>query len=166
MELEAIIQALLCLLETPPNYNSIVIATVSMAVLVRIRNGWLPDGWHMDDIDCVCSRISFMHVPGIAINETADLLAISCKTPAPLQLDRHHAPSQKGTHEGTCINWRYLHHTERHPVTWTIPTRCQYNQLFTRNLSPSIFQQVLHSKVSKEKICAFVHPQRLFLYKR
>ncbi len=21
----------------------------SMAVLTKIRNGWLPDGWHMDD---------------------------------------------------------------------------------------------------------------------
>ncbi len=61
----------------------------SMVVLTRIRNGWLPDGWHMDDSDGVCSRITFMYVPGhagVAINETADSLASSCQTPVPLQL--------------------------------------------------------------------------------
>ncbi len=74
MELEAIRQALLSLYETLPNCISITIATV----LTRIRNGWLTDGWHMNDSEGVCCRITFMYDPGhagVAINETADTLA-------------------------------------------------------------------------------------------
>ncbi len=59
-----------------------------MAVLTRIRNGLLTDGWHMEDSVDACSRFTFMYVPGhagVAINETADSLANSCKTPVPLQ---------------------------------------------------------------------------------
>ncbi len=91
MELEAIRQVLLWLKEIPPNSSRITIATDIMAVLTRIRNGWMPDGWHMDDSECVivtdsmsvltrirngwmpngwpmvdsegvCSRITFMYV--------------------------------------------------------------------------------------------------------
>ncbi len=80
MELEAIRQALLCLRKLH------LTATDSMAVRSRIRNGWLPDGWHMDDSEAVCSRITFIYILGIAINETANLLASFCKTPVPLQL--------------------------------------------------------------------------------
>ncbi len=60
-----------------------------VAVLTKIRNGWLPDGWHMDDSEGVCPRIIFMYVPdhaGLAINERADSLASFSKTPVSFQL--------------------------------------------------------------------------------
>ncbi len=53
MELEAIKKALLWLKETPPNCSSIIIAMDSIVVLTRIRNGWLLDGWHMNDSEGV-----------------------------------------------------------------------------------------------------------------
>ncbi len=43
----------------------------------------------MDNSDGVLSRITSIYVQGhavVAINETADSLASSCKTPVPLQL--------------------------------------------------------------------------------
>ncbi len=63
MELEAIRHTLLWLKDTQPNWDSIIIATDSMAVLTRTRNCWLPHGWHMADSGDVWSRITFMYVP-------------------------------------------------------------------------------------------------------
>ncbi len=54
--------------------------------------------------------------------------------------------------------WRYSRHTESHPTWYSCeslrsgPTRCQPNQLLTRNLSPSTLQQVLLNKVLEESI--------------
>ncbi len=58
----------------------------------------MPDVWHMDDSEGICSRITFMIAPGhagVAINGTADSLAIFCKAHAiPTLLCRYQAPSQ------------------------------------------------------------------------
>ena len=45
MELEAVKQALGWLAQESPDVRVVVFATDSMAILQKIKNGWLPDGW-------------------------------------------------------------------------------------------------------------------------
>ncbi len=109
MELEAIRNALLWLKETPSNCSFIIIFTDSMAVLIRIGNGWLPDGWHMDDSDCICSSMTNEYFTGYAgpvINETVNSLASYYKAPSPSQalLCRQQSRSQN-EHTGE-DNWQ------------------------------------------------------------
>ncbi len=59
-KLQANRKALMWLKENPPNQESIIIATYYMTVLNEIRNGGLPDDWHMVDWEDVYSSITFM----------------------------------------------------------------------------------------------------------
>ena len=75
MELDAIKQTLLWLKQTPTDCSSIIITTDSMAVFTKIRNGWVPGGWDMEEQDNNLKH--HLHVQGqsgVAIKEAADKL--------------------------------------------------------------------------------------------
>ncbi len=140
-----------------------------MAVLTRIRNGWLSVGWHKDDSDGVCCRITFLYVPDYADRTINDSRTSSCNVPVPLHLYSADIKllDKNNTWEETADRLKHtsagIHHALKGTqYAWygasceslrTCPTRCQHNQLLTRNRSPSTLQQVLLRTVSK-RICA------------
>ena len=78
MEIEAVSRALLWLRTSHPDANKAIIATDSMALLSRIKAGWVPYGWISPAEAPVMGRLTWVYVPGhagVAVNEEADRLA-------------------------------------------------------------------------------------------
>ncbi len=104
-----------------------------MAVLTRILNGWLPDGCHISE--GVCSRI--IPVP-LQLNSAHITLLAKMKT------WEETTNSLKISSEGTCLTLKGTRYGASRESWRFGPTRCQYNQLLTGNLSLSTLQQVLY----------------------
>ena len=89
MEIEAVNRALKWLSLHHPIHSSVIIATDSMALLSRIRSGWVPANWLQPRDFPVMGKIIWTYVPGhagVAINEEADRLAAASTVPSPLPL--------------------------------------------------------------------------------
>ncbi len=115
----------------------------------------------MDNSDGVLSRITSIYVQGhavVAINETADSLASSYKTPVSLLL--HSADIKFLAKTNTWDNWqtkrltwRYSPHTERHPVwcfVWELKIR-SLSDISTTSSSPEFYIPPLFSMSYLEK---------------
>ena len=66
MELEAVKQALGWLAQESPDVRVVVFATDSMAILQKIKNGWLPGGWREVEPYLNDKSPTFTYVPGHA----------------------------------------------------------------------------------------------------
>ena len=89
MELEAVRQALGWLVQESPDVRKVVFATDSMAVLQKIKKGWLPDGWREAEPYLSDKSPTFTYVPGhagIKYNEKADELAAASEPTDELSL--------------------------------------------------------------------------------
>ena len=78
MEIEAVSRALTWLRTCSLNAINAIIAKDSMALLSRIKAGWVPHGWISPAEAPVMGRLTWVYVPGhagVAVNEEADRLA-------------------------------------------------------------------------------------------
>jgi len=168
MEFEAIQQALLRLSQVDVNGRTIIFATDSMAVLVKIRSGNLPSNWVVfreRHPDC---QVIWTYVPGhagVKINERADTLAGSAVIGNPLQLyssdvqllGRYTWTQQtieqlKEHSEGLRLlddNISFAHAASSRRKGLT---RRVHNQHLTGNISPSSLQLLLMGREFGERI--------------
>ena len=168
MELEAVRQALGWLVQESLDVKIIVFATDSMAVLQKIKKGWLPDGWREAELYLSDKSPTFTYVPGhagVKYNEKADQLAAAAEPTDKLSLFpqdiillcqysarqgineslRHSDEGDRLLHLGIPFaNSRDSHHKG--------PDRCHRNQLLTGNIAPTTLNLLLSGRVREERV--------------
>ena len=176
MEVEAVNRALKWLSLHHPNHSSVIIATDSMALLTRIRSGWVPADWLQPGDFPVMGRITWTYVPGhagVAINEEADRLAAASTEPSPLTL-YHSDIDLLGKHLGQTTAKELLSNSsegcrlQEAGIAFGSsarsrrkgPDRCRHNQIATGNVSRSTLLHQLRSRDMGKGISAMqVHPR-------
>ena len=176
MEVEAVNRALKWLSLHHPNHSSVIIATDSVALLSKIKSGWVPENWSEPCEVPVMGRITWIYVPGhsgVTINEEADRLAAASEVPASLPLyssdvdllGKHLGKTTtinllSNSSEGLRLQELNIAHGASARSRRKGPDRCRYNQLITGNVSRStLLLQLRCGEMGKRISATQVHPR-------